>query len=132
MSKLLELTDRGLYCPPGDFYIDPWQPVPRAVITHAHGDHARWGSEHYLTAIAGVDRSIGPIMLHGAVERLVHAYQRSGVNLPDAPRVTTELAKQHQGRALIIAPPSADGTPWLRKFGDISTAIASGWMQIRG
>jgi putative mRNA 3-end processing factor len=263
MSKILELTDAGLYCPPGDFYIDPWRPVPRAVITHAHGDHARWGSERYLTAIdgvevlrtrlgdeaniegreygqaeshngvkisfhpaghilgssqirvehagevavvsgdyklqpdltcrpfepvrcnlfitestfglpiyrwrppaeifseinawwrhnqtlnrtsviyvyalgkaqrvlAGVDHSIGPIMLHGAVERLVHAYQRSGISLPNAPRVTTELAKQHQGRALIIAPPSADGTPWLRKFGDISSAIASGWMQIRG
>ena len=33
----------GLYCPPGDFYIDPWRPVERAVITHAHGDHARRG-----------------------------------------------------------------------------------------
>ena len=31
----------GLYCPPGDFYIDPWRPVDRAVITHAHADHAR-------------------------------------------------------------------------------------------
>ena len=33
----------GLYCPPGDFYIDPWRPVDRAVITHAHADHARSG-----------------------------------------------------------------------------------------
>ena len=41
---LLRLADRGLYCEAGDFYIDPWQPVDRAVITHAHGDHARWGS----------------------------------------------------------------------------------------
>ena len=36
----------GLYCPPGDFYIDPTRPVPRAVITHGHGDHARAGHEH--------------------------------------------------------------------------------------
>ncbi|MGH8795863.1 MAG: ligase-associated DNA damage response exonuclease [Caldimonas sp.] len=40
----------GLYCPPGDFYIDPWVPVERAVITHAHADHARRGHAHYLAA----------------------------------------------------------------------------------
>ena len=43
----------GLYCPPGDFYIDPWRPVDRAVITHGHGDHARSGNGHYLTASPG-------------------------------------------------------------------------------
>ena len=37
-----------MYCQEGDFFIDPWQPVDRAVITHAHGDHARWGSASYL------------------------------------------------------------------------------------
>ena len=41
-------TDRGLYCPAGDFYIDPWRPVQRALITHAHSDHARLGSEVYV------------------------------------------------------------------------------------
>src|SRR3954464_906883 len=51
---LLTLTDRGFYCEPGDFYIDPWEPVDRAVITHAHGDHATWGSRSYLTAEPGV------------------------------------------------------------------------------
>ncbi|HEX8315426.1 MAG TPA: DNA ligase-associated DEXH box helicase, partial [Flavisolibacter sp.] len=45
---LIEFTDKGLYCPPGDFYIDPWRGVDRAVITHAHSDHARWGSKAYL------------------------------------------------------------------------------------
>ena len=40
----------GLYCPAGDFYIDPWRPVDRAVITHAHADHARRGHAHYLAA----------------------------------------------------------------------------------
>lgn len=45
---LIEFTDRGLYCPPGDFYVDPWLPVDRAVITHAHSDHARAGSGSYL------------------------------------------------------------------------------------
>ncbi|MEP7346992.1 MAG: ligase-associated DNA damage response exonuclease, partial [Gemmatimonadaceae bacterium] len=45
---MLQTTDRGLYCAAGDFYIDPWQPVERAVITHAHGDHARAGHGAYL------------------------------------------------------------------------------------
>ena len=45
---LIEFTDKGLYCAQGQFYIDPWQPVNKAVITHAHSDHARWGSSYYL------------------------------------------------------------------------------------
>jgi putative mRNA 3-end processing factor len=42
-SDLLCSTPRGLYCPPGDFYIDPVAPVPKALITHGHSDHARSG-----------------------------------------------------------------------------------------
>ncbi|NWG73025.1 MAG: DNA ligase-associated DEXH box helicase, partial [Rubrivivax sp.] len=40
----------GLYCPPGDFFLDPGRPVERAVITHAHADHARRGHAHYLAS----------------------------------------------------------------------------------
>lgn len=52
-SQLLVLTDSGLYCPEGDFYIDPWRKVERAVITHAHSDHARYGMGSYLCASPG-------------------------------------------------------------------------------
>jgi putative mRNA 3-end processing factor len=52
-DDLLRLTPSGLYCAAGDFYIDPWQPVERAVITHAHADHARPGSQRYLTTPTG-------------------------------------------------------------------------------
>ena len=45
---LIEFSDKGLYCRPGDFYIDPWKSVSKAVITHAHSDHARPGSQSYL------------------------------------------------------------------------------------
>ena len=45
---------QGLYCPAGDFYVDPWRKVERAVITHAHADHARAGHRHYLAAQRGV------------------------------------------------------------------------------
>src|SRR5688572_28308111 len=52
-SPLLRMTSRGLFCEAGDFFVDPWQPVDRAVITHAHGDHARWGSRAYLGSREG-------------------------------------------------------------------------------
>jgi putative mRNA 3-end processing factor len=251
----------GLYCPAGDFYIDPWRPVARAVITHAHGDHARPGHDDYLAAadarevlrtrlgeirlqtmrygeaieiggvrvslhpaghvlgsaqvriehrgavwvvsgdyktgpdatcvsfepvrcnvfisectfglpiyrwepqekifaeinawwsanaaegrtsvlfcyafgkaqriLSGIDPSIGPIAVHGAVEPLNRAYRASGVSLP-ATRLVSETPRAELARALVLAPPSAAGSPWLRRFGDYSDAFASGWMQIRG
>jgi len=49
MNSFLQFTDKGIYCEPGDFYIDPWKPVARAVITHAHSDHAYQGHQFYLT-----------------------------------------------------------------------------------
>ncbi len=45
---MLHFTSKGIYCVPGNFYIDPWQPVDLAVITHGHADHARWGMKKYL------------------------------------------------------------------------------------
>lgn len=45
---LIEFSDKGLYCSAGGFYIDPWKPVDKAIITHGHSDHARWGSKYYL------------------------------------------------------------------------------------
>jgi putative mRNA 3-end processing factor len=262
-ADLIRLTDRGLCCPAGDFYIDPWQPVDRAVITHAHADHARGGSRHYLTTrpgegvlrlrvgpepavqaveygetltlngvrvslhpaghvlgsaqvrvehggevwvvsgdykvepdptctpfepvrchtfvtestfglpvyrwpgeaevlagvhawwrgnqnagrasllfayalgkaqrlLAGLDPAVGPLFTHGAVEKVNAAYRAAGVRLPEARHAGAVPGKGPWDRALIVAPPSAQGTPWVRKFGDASTAFASGWMQIRG
>ncbi len=51
MKPLVERRPEGLYCLEGDFYIDPWRPVERAVITHAHADHARSGHKHYLAHV---------------------------------------------------------------------------------
>jgi len=50
---VLETSEAGLYCAAGGFWVDPWVPVDCAVITHAHSDHARWGSRSYLCASAG-------------------------------------------------------------------------------
>src|SRR5438270_2974382 len=52
-TSLLQATDAGLYCPPGDFFVDPWRPVDRAVVTHAHADHASRGCGRYLTSRDG-------------------------------------------------------------------------------
>ena len=55
MAGLVTLTQAGLYCPSGDFYIDPWRSVANAVLTHGHADHARTGSKHYF----GLDSGAG-------------------------------------------------------------------------
>jgi putative mRNA 3-end processing factor len=51
---MIIMTSKGLYCPRGDFYIDPSRGVERAVITHAHSDHARRGSKQYYAADCGI------------------------------------------------------------------------------
>src|SRR5690606_18171610 len=45
---LLKFHTAGIYCEQGNFFIDPWQPVDHALITHSHSDHARFGSKKYL------------------------------------------------------------------------------------
>jgi putative mRNA 3-end processing factor len=263
VSDLLISTASGLYCPPGDFYVDPWRPVRSAIITHAHADHASPGSQNYLAARDGLlvlqarlggvapiqaanygerlslrdvtvslhpaghilgsaqvrierggevwvvtgdyktasdptcssfeplrchtlitestfglpvyrwdhpkvtfsqinawwqanatadiasvmyayslgkaqrlvrtlDASIGPIFCHGAVERVNQLYRQSGITLPTTLYAGASIDKRRWGGSMIIAPLSARGSPWLRRFGDASTAYASGWMQIRG
>jgi putative mRNA 3-end processing factor len=52
-TPLLAANDSGFYCEVGDFYIDPWKPVPRALVTHGHGDHYTWGCGSYLVAAEG-------------------------------------------------------------------------------
>jgi putative mRNA 3-end processing factor len=80
----------------------------------------------------GIDRSIGRIFTHGAVERLTEAYREHGVDLPETQYVGSVENKKEFAGSLIVAPPSADGTTWLRRFGTHSTGFASGWMMVRG
>jgi putative mRNA 3-end processing factor len=54
-NPLLRATDLGLYCEHADFFVDPWRPVGRAVVTHAHADHLCQGCDHYLLARDGLD-----------------------------------------------------------------------------
>jgi putative mRNA 3-end processing factor len=261
---LIEPKAGGLYCEAGGFHIDPWEPVDRAVISHAHGDHLRIGSKAYLCAeasrpivahrlgetaiveslaygravdINGVrvsfhaaghilgsaqvrvehggevwvasgdykrapDPTCAPfepvechafiteatfalpifrwdspsatvleilawwdemraagrpavifgyalgkaqrvlaelarvtdrrIFVHGALVELTDLYRQSGVVLPPIGRATDVDRKYSFAGELIVAPLSARGTIWMRRFRDHSSAFASGWMRIRG
>jgi putative mRNA 3-end processing factor len=81
----------------------------------------------------GIDRSIGPIFTHGAVERLTQAYRESGVDLPKTTYAGAVENKKEFDGSLIVAPPSAQqAVGWLRRFGKHSTGFASGWMAVRG
>jgi putative mRNA 3-end processing factor len=86
--------------------------------------------------LAGIDATIGPIYVHGAVHAMNQAYEASGVALPPAAYVHEHAAragaKTDWSQALIVAPPSAQATPWLGRFGPFSAAFASGWMRVRG
>jgi putative mRNA 3-end processing factor len=81
----------------------------------------------------GIDRGIGPIYTHGAVERLTQAYRETGVDLPETTYAGSVNDRKRFAGSLIVAPPSAQqAVGWLRRFGTHSTGFASGWMMVRG
>jgi putative mRNA 3-end processing factor len=82
--------------------------------------------------LAGVDSSIGPIFTHGSVERLTNAYRNAGVTMPKTTYAGNVTNKKEFAGSLIVAPPSAQCSTWLRRFGPHSTGFASGWMMVRG
>lgn len=262
-SELIRPNSRGLFCESGDFHIDPWRPVEKALITHAHGDHARTGSQTYYCAkpclpllrqrlgeqnfipyaygekfqlgkavvsfhpaghILGSSQvrveangevwvfsgdykrdpdptcepfevvpcdtfiteatfalpiyhwepgnkvfrdifewweknraqnicsvlfcyALGKaqrilselttftdreVFLHGAATGLTKLYREAGVAMLPTKLVGEKEKKESFAGELVLAPPSAGGSTWMRRFGEVSTAFASGWMQIRG
>jgi putative mRNA 3-end processing factor len=76
--------------------------------------------------LASIDTRIGPVMCHTVVERYNALYRGQGIALP------ASADSQDWRRALIVAPPGLHNTPWARRFAPASTALASGWMRIRG
>jgi putative mRNA 3-end processing factor len=78
-----------------------------------------------------LDVSIGPVFQHGAVETMTDVYRSAGVSLPETRRVPDETERFDWSKAMIVAPPGSDASPWARRFGDVATAFASGWMALR-
>ena len=108
-DDLVIARPQGLYCPPGDFYIDPWRPVPRAVITHAHADHARAGHGHVLaTAVSeGVLRSrLGASLpLQGLAygEAVVHRGVRISLHPAGHVLGSAQVRLEHGGRVWVAS-----------------------------
>jgi putative mRNA 3-end processing factor len=73
-----------------------------------------------------------PALVHGAVGGMTEAYRESGVALPPVEPVGDETRGAVARGRVVIAPPSAINTPWLRRFPDAATAMVSGWMRVRG
>lgn len=79
-----------------------------------------------------LDQSIGPVFLHGAIANTHEALSRNGVKLPPAIRLTPETSKEEVRKGIVLCPPSAAGTPWMRKYYPFSLGYCSGWMTMRG
>ena len=105
---LLTATDRGLYCAAGDFYIDPWAPVTRAVVTHAHGDHLAWGSDAYLVASPG--EALARARLGGrAVDTVAYGEHRTiggvDISLHPAGHIlgSAQVRVEHHGEVWVVS-----------------------------
>ena len=105
-DDLIIARPEGLYCPHGDFHIDPWQPVRRAVITHGHGDHARIGSGEYHTTRAGL-----PILQWRLGAQNFHAYEYAEAFTLGAARVSLHSAGHVLGSAQVRV--EVDGRVWV-------------------
>jgi putative mRNA 3-end processing factor len=107
-GDLIVERPEGLYCPPGDFYIDPWRAVERAVITHAHADHARAGHRHVLATARSepvLRARLGRLSMQGLSygERVhIHGVQ---VSLHPAGHVlgSAQVRLEHRGRVWVVS-----------------------------
>ena len=261
-NDLLRFTEKGIYCEKAGIYIDPWRPVDKALITHGHADHSRWGHKSYLATesaapvikyrlgnikiqtiaygksiningvefsfhpaghiigsaqirasykgdtwvasgdfkleddgiseafepvkcntfitestfglpiydwkpqqeifndinqwwrnnaaegkvtfitgyslgkaqriLNGLDTSIGKIYTHGAVENINEVIRNQGIKLPETTRVSQEIPVKDYTSNLVLAPPGAINSAWMKKFKPLSIGIASGWLALRG
>jgi putative mRNA 3-end processing factor len=100
----------------------------RASIVFAY---ALGKAQRLLAGVAGDPH--GTFYTHGAVERLNRDYRDAGIALPPTTYAGLVQSRGHDwSGAFVVAPPSAAGSTWLRRFGPASTAFASGWMRVRG
>ena len=82
--------------------------------------------------LKNLDPLHGSILAHGAVWNVNEAFRNVGVDLPSMELITRETSSEKFNGAMILAPPSALGSSWMRKFKSVETAMVSGWMNLRG
>lgn len=108
-DALLQLTPGGLYCAIGNFYVDPWQTVERAVITHAHSDHARYGCGRYLVAAPGEQVARTRLGLDAKIQTLPYgqSYNINGVTLSFHPAGhilgSAQVRLEYQGEVWVVS-----------------------------
>jgi putative mRNA 3-end processing factor len=107
-ADLIVRRPQGLYCPPGDFYLDPWRPVDRAVITHAHADHARRGHGHYLavrSAEAVMRARLGDITLQGLDygEQIEHRGVKISLHPAGHVLGSAQVRLEHAGQVWVLS-----------------------------
>jgi putative mRNA 3-end processing factor len=101
--------------------------VASVLFAYAMGKAPRVLAE--LAALTAPDRTV---LVHGAVEGLVELYREAGVRMLPTARVSETARGRSFAGELILAPPAAGGSTWMRRFGPHETALASGWMRVRG
>ncbi|MEM6459710.1 MAG: ligase-associated DNA damage response exonuclease [Planctomycetota bacterium] len=105
---MIEATNRGLFCEAGGFYIDPWRPVGRAVVTHAHSDHATYGCERYLCSEVGVDVLRPRVHAGARIEGLAYGQttEINGVTVSLHPAGhllgSAQVRVEHRGRVEVV------------------------------
>jgi putative mRNA 3-end processing factor len=106
-----------------------WAACAAAGKTAFLGAYALGKAQRLLSML---DPAIGPILTHGAVEATNAVLRAQGLSLPDTLQATADVKPKDHPGAIVLAPPSALGSAWARKFGPQETAFASGWMAVRG
>ena len=108
--------------------VDWWQRCKQEGVTALLFCYALGKAQRILAELTHFTQE--EVLLHGAVASLTHIYREQGVSM-----VPTKLVSDAEGPIegrLILAPPSAHRSPWMKRFRSVSTAFASGWMAVRG
>jgi len=106
-EPLLAFNQNGIYCAKADVYLDPWRKVDKAIISHGHADHSRWGNKKYITHHDNI-----PIMKHslGEIDVMGKAYGESFTiknvkfSLHPAGHVigSSQIRVEHQGEVWVF------------------------------
>ena len=106
-EPLLAFNQNGIYCAKADVYLDPWRKVDKAIISHGHADHSRWGNKKYITHHDNI-----PIMKHrlGEIDVMGKAYGQSFTinnvkfSLHPAGHVigSSQIRVEHQGEVWVF------------------------------